>query len=223
MEQYKYETHCHTAQVSACSRLSAQDIVHFYQDLGYQGVFITDHFLNGNTTIPKDLPWEERIRRFVDGYREVKEVGDRVGLDVFFGFESSYWGTDFLVYGLDEEWLKRNEACFSWKTTQMLKYMRAEGGLVIQAHPFREADYIDHIRLFPSDVDGIEVFNAGRDERCNRLGDNLADEYSLLKTAGSDLHSTLQPVISGMSFPKKIKRVSDFIEMLKGGDGKIIR
>ena len=223
MKFYKYETHCHTARCSACSTLSAQDIVNLYKGLGYQGVFITDHFLNGNTTIPRDIPWEERIRLFVSGYREVKEIGDREGLDVFFGFESSYHGTDFLVYGLDEEWLMRNEECFSWKTSRQLDHFREEGGLVIQAHPFREAFYIDHIRIFREHLDGIEVYNSSRDDGSNRLAKIFADEFSMLQTAGSDIHHIGQPIISGMVFPEKIADASDYGKMLASGEGKIIR
>lgn len=222
MDFYKYETHCHTACCSACSKMSAQNIIDLYKRLGYQGVFITDHFINSSTTIPQDLPWEERIHLFANGYKEVKELGEKAGLDIFFGFEASYHGTHFLVYGLDEQWLCDHEECFTWKPSRMLEFFRAEGGFVIQAHPYRDAKFIDHIRIFYKNVDGIEVFNSSRDDRCNRLAKNFAEEYSMIQTAGSDIHHVQQPIITGMIFPRKILNIADYRNMLANGEGKII-
>ena len=56
---YRYELHCHTAKVSACSRLSAREMVDLYLANGYDGIFVTDHFLNGNTTVDKSLPYRD--------------------------------------------------------------------------------------------------------------------------------------------------------------------
>mgnify|MGYP000842334657 CR=1 FL=1 len=53
---YKYELHCHTAKVSACSRMGAEELVELYLENGYDGIFVTDHFLNGNTTVDRRLP-----------------------------------------------------------------------------------------------------------------------------------------------------------------------
>ena len=53
---YKYELHCHTAKVSACSRMGAEELVELYLENGYDGIFVTDHFLNVNTTVDRRLP-----------------------------------------------------------------------------------------------------------------------------------------------------------------------
>ena len=67
---YLYETHLHTAQASACGRSSGAEHVRYYQSLGYTGIFVTDHFFGGNTCVPRDLPWEERIDLFCRGYED---------------------------------------------------------------------------------------------------------------------------------------------------------
>ena len=216
---YRYETHLHTCLVSACSRFTPQEIAEKYTRLGYAGVAVTDHFLNGNTTVPRTLPWKERISRFCEGYRAVKECAKN--LDVLFGFEYSYKGTDFLVYGLEEDWLLAHEEIMEMTAKQFCLFARAEGGLVVQAHPYREADYIDHIRLFPSQVDGLEVVNAGRDARTNRLAGILAKEYGLLVTAGSDIHSASQNVLAGMEFDKRIADGKAFAQSVLKCEGKI--
>ena len=99
---YKYETHCHTSPVSRCADASAEETVLFYRALGYDGVFITNHFLDGNINPEaRALPYEAQIDYYFRDYEEALRVGERVGIRVFPGVELSYGGTDFLVYGLD--------------------------------------------------------------------------------------------------------------------------
>lgn len=218
---YRYETHLHTALGSKCSDLLPQAAVERYARLGYAGIFVTDHFLNGNTTVPKELAWVERVARYCEGFRAVRDCAQGSGLDVLFGLEYSYKGTDFLVYGLGGEWLTAHPEIMEMTVREFCGFARAEGGLVVQAHPYREACYIDHIRLFPSDVDGLEVINAGRDARCNRLADVLADEYGLRKTAGSDLHHGTQSALAGMEFESRLRSETDFTERIKRGEGRL--
>lgn len=216
---YRYETHLHTSVTSACSRFEPQEIIEKYTRLGYAGVFVTDHFLNGNTTVPRSLPWRERIAAFCNGYREVKKAAGNA-LDVFFGFEYSYYGTDFLVYGLDERWLSEHSEIMDMPVTEFCNFARSNGALIVQAHPYR-TDYVDHIRLYTSCVDGIETINACRDERTNKLADVLAEEFGLKKLAGSDIHSKDLKTLAGMEFTEKLESAEHFIAEIKRGNGTV--
>ena len=216
---YRYETHLHTKTASACSRFTAEEIIEKYKRLSYAGVFVTDHFLNGNTTVPRSLPYREAIGRYVRGYEEVKRAAE--GLAVFFGFEYSYKGTDFLVYGLGAEELCAHPEIMDMRTKEFLRFARQAGALVVQAHPTREADYIDHVRLFPSDVDGFETLNANRTERENYLADVYATAYELRKTAGSDIHHKEQRSLAGMEFLTPLLNEKDFAERVKAGEGSL--
>ena len=221
---YLYETHCHTKAVSACATLTAEELVEMYVANGYAGVFITDHFLNGNTTLHKLLPnadYREKIQAFCASYEEVKRVaGTR--LQVFFGLEYSYKGTDVLVYGWKEEQLQEMENILSMSMRELCEFCKENGALAIQAHPFREGNYIDHIRLFPQ-AEGIETYNAARDERCNRLADFFAEEYGKIKIGGSDMHAPWMQNLSGMAFEEPLRDEQDFINRLRAGEGKIIQ
>lgn len=214
---FRYETHCHTMYTSACSRLDAKTIVRLYKSNGYDGIVVTDHFLNGNTTVNHGLPWEKQIEEFFRGYEQVEQEGRKEGLKVFFGLEYSYLGTDFLTYGLTQKWLKAHTDLLGLSVKEYLARMREEGALTVQAHPYREADYIDHIRLFPSDVEGIETINAGRTPLCNRLGDFLAQEYGLLKTGGSDLHTVSQRLLSGVETQEEVFDLAGLIGCIRAG------
>lgn len=185
---YKYEMHCHTSQTSGCSRIKAEDLIDCYKKLGYDGVVITDHFFNGNSTVPRNLPWKKRIELFMQGYRAAKMRGDGVGVDVLFGWEISYHGTDFLTYGLGEEWLLKNENCDLLSLGDYSDLVHRSGGYIVHAHPFREADYIDMIRLLPRKVDAVETINACRTDFENSMANQYADNYSLAKICGSDNH-----------------------------------
>lgn len=220
---YKYETHCHTKKVSKCSHIEAADLVEFYKSCGFSGIFITDHFFNGNTTVDRNQPWNKMVEDFCKGYDEALKKGKEIGIDVFFGFEYSYHGTDVLVYGLDKEWLLSHPDVMSLGTTEFCDFARSEGALLIHAHPFREASYIDMIRLFPRNVDGVEIYNACRTDFENARAKEYADNYGLLYSAGTDNHVGLRESLGGMEFDGKILSVPDFVSKMKNGRGKVFR
>lgn len=218
---YKYELHLHTSEVSKCGRTSAVKMVDFYKSVGYTGVFITDHFFNGNTNVDTKQSWSKMISDYMVGYYNAKKRGEEIGLDVFFGIEYSYHGTDVLVYGLDEKWLLQHPFIMQMRTTEFCDYVRSEGALVIHAHPYREAAYINMIRLFPRNVDGVEIFNACRTDFENDRAKEYADNYNLLYSAGTDNHIGLRERVGGMEFEERIKDEKDLIAKIKNNQGKI--
>ena len=65
---YIYETHLHTYESSACGSTKASEYPAYYKSIGYSGIFITDHFFNGNCRIPPMNDWKERINAFCRSY-----------------------------------------------------------------------------------------------------------------------------------------------------------
>lgn len=219
---YKYETHLHTAGVSKCAHASGAEQAEYYASLGYAGIVVTDHFFNGNCGVPKDLPWEERVDLFAAGYRDAYEAGKKLGLDVFFGWEYSLMGTDFLTYGLSVDWLKENPQIMEMKFKEYSAYVHECGGVIIHAHPFREASYISMIRLAPRDVDGVEIVNANRTPFENLMANEYAKNYDLIAFAGSDNHSaSLQKRHAGVMTKSRIESMDDFVDMIREKDFKI--
>lgn len=218
MQVYKYETHTHTSLVSRCSRITPENLVRYYKKLGYSGVFITDHFLNGNTTVSKELSWQDQIHRFCDGYDKAFKEGQKIGLDVFFGLEYSYEGTDFLTYGLDKQWLLDHPDLLTLSLGEYCDLVRAEGGIIVHAHPFREDFYIDMIRLIPRKVDAIEVLNAGRTDFENDCARQYADTYQLKLFAGTDTHHDQQTILHGIQLKRRLENERDMIQALNLGE-----
>ncbi len=185
---YRYETHLHTFPVSKCGKATVRESLQCYKDLGYDGVFITNHFLDGNVNCDKTLPYEDQIAFYFSDYREAKKLEHEIGIKVFLGVELSYKGTDFLVYCLDEDWFRAHPEIMDMKKSEELPFMMEEGALIIQAHPYREAHYIDHIRLFPRCVQGVEIINASQKDFVNVMAKAYAEAYELAVSAGSDNH-----------------------------------
>ncbi len=221
MQTYRYETHTHTAEVSRCAQISAVDLVRTYKDLGFTGMWITDHFLNGNTTVPRGLPWEEQIALFCSGYRKAYAEGQRIGISVYFGWEYSFRGTDLLTYVLEPLWLVLNPEVMKLHINQYCDLVHEHGGLIVHAHPFREADYIDMIRLLPRKVDAVEVINTCRTDFENALADQYADNYRLLKFAGSDNHVGLLECFGGLELERQVNNDQELIAAVRSGEARV--
>jgi len=210
---FKYEMHCHTSEVSNCSHISGAELAEFCKSAGYDGVVITDHFFNGNCAVPRALPWKTRVNLFVKGYENAKKRGDEIGIDIFSGWEFTYVdGTDFLTYGLDKEWLLENRDCDKMRITDYCDLVHRSGGFVVQAHPFREDDYIEMIRLLPRHVDAVETLNAGRTDFQNRMADQYADNYCLKKLCGTDNHWGMRDRLAVLETDFKAKSASEILK-----------
>lgn len=226
MREYIYETHMHTSEGSACGKNTAAEMVRAYGKSGYTGIIVTDHFFYGNTAVNRSLPWEEWVEKYCLGYEHARAEGDKLGLQVFFGWESGYQGTEFLVYGLDKEWLLSHPEIKDATVEEQYGLVHKDGGIVIHAHPFREASYIKEIRLYPEYVDGVEGVNAthsGRTKMChghpeyNDRAKAYAAEHHLPLTAGADQHTT-EMIYGGMVFSRRLTGIHDFTRAVLAGE-----
>ena len=220
---YKYEMHCHTSEVSRCARVTAEEQVAFYKKMGYDGIVVTNHFLPHCVHDPEGT-WEEKVDSYLLGYRLAREAGERVGLDVFFGWEytdPACPGTDLLTYGLSPEWLYEHPELLRRPLSKYANYIREAGAYVVHAHPMRQQSYIDMIRLMPDRVDAVEVLNASMPDLFNERAEKYAAEYSLPRSTGSDNHfGERVRRISAFAIEEKAKDVFDLIDAIRNGSAK---
>lgn len=219
---YKYETHLHTYPVSKCASASVRESLEYYKGLGYDGVFLTNHFIDGYINVSEDLSFKERLDFYFSDYEDALVIGKELGLKVFLGIETSYMGVDFLIYGLDKSWYYAHPEIMDMKKKDQLTYFMNEGALVIHAHPFRLDAHNDYIRLMPNRVHGVEIINTSRSDDVNKMAELYAKHYGLIEFAGSDNHAASKlRRLAGMCSERKIKDENDFVNAVKNGEMKI--
>jgi len=215
---YLYETHLHTAGVSKCAVSGGADYIAGYIEKGYTGIIVTDHFFNANTAVYRKLPWKEWVNRFCSGYEKARREGEKQGLDVFFGWEETFDGSDdYLIYGLDKEWLLEHPEVRTWTRLQQHKAVRDAGGCVVQAHPFRQRDYISRIVLSAGCVDAVEVINGGHETEFNNRAWRYAQKIGKPMLEGSDIHnadSVIYGDVCGVYLDKKLNNIQDFVNII---------
>ena len=219
---YLYETHMHTSQVSACAVVSAAEQVRAYKNKGYAGIIVTDHFINGNSTCPQRLPWKEKMKHIASGYVKAKAEGDKCGLDVFFGWEFTIRGSDFLTYGLDLRFLIENTNLDRMDIEEYSALVRRSGGYLAQAHPYRVEYYIE--RQLPVDhrlLDGIEVYNSSMPCQTNEKAFAFARRYNLPMQSGTDSHGARNLFPSGVELGKKATSIFDIIDAVKANKARL--
>ncbi len=221
--RYRYETHMHTSEASACGRSGGAELAEMYARAGYAGIVVTDHFFNGNCAVPADLPWHERVERFCLGYERAAAAGRPLGLTVFLGWEYNYQGTEFLTYGLGKDFLLAHDDILQWDVIDYLDAVRAAGGFVSQAHPFRQREYIRYTRLLHKHVDAAEVHNACDQDAWNEMAERYAQVNDLAWTAGSDCHHVRWPQLSGLAFAQPLDSVEALVEALRSRSGRVLR
>lgn len=227
---YFYETHLHTSESSACARSTGAEMARACKEYGYSGIFVTDHNWGGNTAVDRSLPWDVWVDQFCLGYEHAKAEGDKIGLDVFFGYEAGYDGTEFLLYGIDKEWMKVHPELRNISVKEQYELVHEAGGLVMQAHPFREESYIPEVRLYPGSVDGVEGINAAHHWYSGPLRDKTvfdqravayAGEHGFPVSAGSDIHSA-NLFGGGMAFRRQLHSGADYAQAVLSGEDYVM-
>ena len=214
---FLYETHIHTKEGSACGVSSGREYTQKYKDMGYTGIIITDHFFRGNCRADRNLPWKKWVLEFCRGYEIAMEEGQRRGLDVFFGWEETIDKDDYLVYGLDREWLLEHPESSSWTLQEQIKAVRQYGGCVVHAHPFRYS-YSKNTIITGNYIDAMEAANSGNSKISDIMAWNCAKKLDLTVTAGSDIHSAddvWPDIVFGVYLENKMKTIADYVNAVK--------
>ena len=219
------EMHAHTNLSSTCSSITPKEIIDGYKKAGYGAIVITDHFCPYYETLPRIKSWQDLCDMQVAGYLEAKKLGDEAGILVLYGCELRFRDTgdnDYLVYGIDNDFLVSNPDIFDWGVEKFMKYAKENGIAVFQAHPFRNGMKI----VRPEFLMGIEVFNANRApqnfER-NIISELWADMHGLKKISGSDCHYKGDLCRGGVIFQNDITSMDDLLKELDNGNYSLIR
>lgn len=217
-----YEMHQHTNRCSLCGRVEVKELIKALAEQGVDGVVFTNHFRYGNTAIDRTLPFEDFCKEYIEDYQIGKEEAKKYGIDVFFGLEEHVGNAkEVLIYGLTPKGLLRHPDFYSGNLEKIYKAAHKENALVIQAHPFRERDYIPDpdLKLPPEFLDGYEVFNRGNTDEMNDKALKYAESSGKIIVAGSDSHDTDSGYYRfGIKCEKRIKDEKDLADILRNGE-----
>ena len=224
---FKTELHCHSGVVSACGRLSPERIVERYLEHGYTTVVITDHFSRatfemGNYDGEED--WDKKVDFFLSSYKMLQRAAAG-RLHILLGMEvriNKHHATDYLVYGVNEDFLRANSGLLSYHLRDFSKAVRGAGMLLVQAHPFRDNIVVTPPRY----LDGVEVYNGHERQTSvfrNEMATLWAKHYDLIPTSGSDLHEECMTITGGIETDEPITTNEQLLAVLRSRDYRILR
>ncbi len=223
LKKYLYEMHLHTKETSNCAHIPAKTAVEEYIKAGYDGIVVTDH-LSPSTYMKYGrelLPWSKKVDFFLRGYKAVKKAAAG-RIDVLLGmelrFRTSEGDNDYLVYGINEEFLYKTPKLLEMNIKSFYELAHKNGFLVFQAHPFRVGMKVTN----PKFLDGIEVFNGNpRHNSSNDIAVAWAKKYDLMVSSGSDYHEIEDLGSGGIWFNKELTDNKNLVDEMLSGDYEI--
>lgn len=223
---YKYELHAHTHECDRDARLGARELVRACKDAGYDGIVITDHYIERFYTrwFPEEvegLSHRQQVARWMKGYYTAKDEGEKIGFTVLPGAEVRFdnYPNDYLLYGLQEDFFYTVPRLNEMGTLKALLQILPQEVCVVQAHPFRD----DMAVADPRDLFGLEVFNGGTEKFRNELARIYAQHYGVAMTSGSDIHGMSRLGKGGIMTDTKIQTPEDLIAVLRSGNYALIQ
>ncbi|HWQ57611.1 MAG TPA: PHP domain-containing protein [Clostridia bacterium] len=217
---YKYDIHVHTMETSRCGYVKAPEFVARYKALGYDGLCVTDHLHDLYISLMDcHDDWQQCVNRFMYGYNEAKKAGDALGFDVIFGIELRFPEneSDYLVYGVDEAWLRANPYVCHMDHEAFFKKF-GDSVLIIHAHPYRYCD-----EVFYDCVHGLEIANCNpRHPSRNELALQLAREHpGLCRLCSSDAHRPGDEGRAGVLFNRRVRDSFELKAAIEARDFKL--
>lgn len=205
MGHYLYDPHTHTAETSRCGKLPAAEVVERYARNGFAGLAVTDHLHPEYLSrIDTQHNWDAAMDHYLSGYHASKKRGDELGLDVILGAELRFPenDNDYLVYGIDENWLRSNPYICCMSAQEFFDKFGDEV-LIIHAHPYREGS----APVQETAIHGAEIINSNpRHDNHNDMAWALCqrrrDYYRL---AGSDTHRDGDEARAGIILPERVE------------------
>ena len=219
---FKTELHCHSKSISQCARVSNEEIINKFTEAGYKTLVLANHFTEGTQNAHGcEGDYQAFVTKFLNAYEDLKKDAEGK-LNVLLAMELRFNenSNDYLVFGIDEKFLRENENIFNLNPERFSKIARENGVLFIQAHPFRNSMTV----IRPDFLDGVEVYNGhkGHDSR-NQIANMWAERFNLIKTSGTDFHYDHAPANAGILTDYEIKDMGMLVKTLKEGTYQLIR
>ncbi len=193
------DMHAHSSGISECCQMPYNKVIDTAKENGMDGIVLTNHY---QSAYVKNGDVADFVERYIEEYYKAKEYGDKAGITVIFGVEvtmEKHGGVHLLVYGIAPEFLKENPLLFDMTQKELYALIKANNGVIAQAHPYRNG--INRL-LDTAFLDGVEI-------NCHPLYHKsyaeevmaIAKERRLFLTCGADFHADTYRAKCGLYIP----------------------
>lgn len=195
----KFDLHMHTRRYSPDSIIDPFELVKRAQDIGLDGIVITEH----------DRLWPE------EELEELRRAAP--GLVVLGGVEVSGRNGDMLCYGVTNlDRLKRGTA---WGS--LCREVQAQGGVAVAAHPYRWGQVFEELLRDESpQLSGLEMMSNNMDASLRRLASAFYERNTQFATLGSsDAHELDVVGCCYTEFDAQIRTMADLVKAIRDCKG----
>ena len=101
---------------------------------------------------------------------------------------------------------------------EIIRFIKSIGAVAVLAHPFLSIKQPDDLRKFLSEaegLDGMEVYYSKFTKEQTALAVEIAEEFGLLKSGGSDFHGANKPDIAMGTGRGNLVIPLEFLEQLR--------
>ncbi len=200
------DLHAHSSKISPCCAVSYKQALEQTLQHGMDGVALTNHYQK--SYIPTGR-MDEFIEDYIAEFYAAEQYGKEIGCKVYFGIEVTterYPRVHMLIYGVAPDFLRQHPYVFDYTQKQLYELVKANDGILIQAHPFRNGTTV----LDTDYMDGVEI-------NCHPLYGKsfskelleIAQSKDLIVTCGGDYHADTYRPKCGMYIPDTVKDYKD--------------
>jgi predicted metal-dependent phosphoesterase TrpH len=196
----KFDLHMHTRRYSPDSEIDPFDLVRRAQEVGLDGIVITEH----------DRLWPE------DELEELRQAAP--GLVVLGGVEVSGRNGDLLCYGVTD--LANLRPGMRWG--ELCIEVARQGGVSVAAHPYRWAQDFDGLLADERpDLTGLEMMSNNMDPEVRRRAAEFFARNPRYSTLGnSDAHELDVVGVCSTEFDAAIRTAADLVGAIRGRKGR---
>ena len=196
------DMHAHSSGISRCCKMTFEETAAEAKKKGIDGVVLTNHY---QRLYIKDGDADGFVERYIGEFLSAEKYGRATAFKVFFGIEVTmdlYPNVHMLIYGVEPEFLRRYPLVFEMTQAELYQLVRENGGVLIQAHPFRNGTTV----LDTEYLDGVEI-------NCHPLYlksyseqlQVIARENGLILSCGGDFHADTYRPKCGMILPDDVE------------------
>lgn len=213
------DLHAHSSGISRCCKAPYNIVIDEAISVGLDGFVLTNHY---QKSYIENNDINALVDKYINEFHSAKEYGDSKNFKVYFGIEvtmEQYPMVHLLIYGVPFDFLRENPEIFSLTQQELYKLVKSYGGILVQAHPFRNGTTVLDTRY----LDGVEInCHPNYDNTHSERLIDIARENNLILTCGGDFHYDNYRPKCGIFVPDNIGNSIELGNFLKSTNKSVL-